>query len=224
MRGLARRAPARGGNARMQSRWLVLGIGLLALLTGGCASLPFFGTGTSREIAAPPPDPVALDRDDYVVGPEDVVQVVVWQNPDLSVTVPVRPDGRISVPLAGDLQAAGLTTTELKLVVSEKLAEFIKNPEVTVIVDQVNSKRIYMIGALTRQTAVELTQDLRVLDAIAIAGGFTAFAQKDDITILRRQGAGLVEYRFDYDAFVRGDAPLESNFLLQPGDTIVVPE
>jgi len=196
---------------------------LLASALGGCSSLPFFKID-KREISAPPPDPVALDRDSYVIGPEDQLQVVVWKNPELSVTVPVRPDGRISVPLVDDVQAAGLTTAELKLVLSEKLEEFVKNPEVTVIVDQINSKRIYLLGGLANQRTLILTQDMRVLDAIAMAGGFTTFADKGDIKILRREGQGLVEYRFDYEAFLRGDAPLESNFLLQPGDTIVVPD
>jgi polysaccharide export outer membrane protein len=207
----------------MKRSWLAgLGV-LLALGMGGCSSLPFFD-GNGRAVSSPPPEPAALDRDSYLIGPDDVVQVVVWKNPDLSVTVPVRPDGRISVPLVDDVQAAGLTTDELKLVLSEKLEEFVKNPEVTVIVTSINSKRIYIMGGINNQTSFNLTQDMRVLDAIASAGGFTTFADKDDVKILRRQGGGLVEYRFDYDAFVKGDAPLESNFLLQPGDTIVVPD
>jgi polysaccharide export outer membrane protein len=207
----------------MKRSWLAgLGV-LLALGMGGCSSLPFFDWN-GRAVSSPPPEPAALDRDSYLIGPDDVVQVVVWKNPDLSVTVPVRPDGRISVPLVDDVQAAGLTTDELKLVLSEKLEEFVKNPEVTVIVTSINSKRIYIMGGINNQTSFNLTQDMRVLDAIASAGGFTTFADKDDVKILRRQGGGLVEYRFDYDAFVKGDAPLESNFLLQPGDTIVVPD
>jgi len=206
----------------MQRVWLVVCVAMVAVGANGCASFPFFGGG--REISPPPPEPASLDRDNYVIGPDDVIQVVVWKNPELSVTVPVRPDGRISVPLVDDVQAAGLTTAELKMVLSEKLAEFVKNPEVTAIVTQINSKRVYMLGGVANQTAFNLTQDMRVLDAIATAGGFTTFANKGDVKILRRQGSGLVEYRFDYDAFLRGDAPLESNFLLQPGDTIVIPD
>jgi len=214
--------PKREGNERVRRAWLGVCAGLAVVGLGGCASFPFFGG--SREISAPPPELPTLDRESYMIGPDDEVQVVVWKNPELSVTVPVRPDGRISVPLVDDVQAAGLTTSELKLVLSEKLEEFVKNPEVTVIVTQVNSKRIYLLGGVTNQTTVPLTQDMRVLDAISVAGGFTTFARKGDVKILRRQGSGLVEYRFDYDAFLRGDAPLESNFLLQPGDTIVIPD
>jgi polysaccharide export outer membrane protein len=190
----------------------------------GCSSLSWPFQSSSREAAAPPPEPVALDRESYVIGPEDVLRVSVWQNEDLSVVVPVRPDGRISIPLVDDVQAAGLTTAELKLVLADKLTEFVKNPEVTVIVSEINSKRVYLIGGLARQTVIPLNQDMRVLDAISVGGGFTTFADKDDIKVLRREGDGLVEYRFDYEAFLKGEAPLESNFLLQPGDTIVVPD
>jgi polysaccharide export outer membrane protein len=197
---------------------------LLVFATGGCAYLPSFMGGGSRPVSPPPGEPLALDRDAYVIGPEDRLQVVVWRNPELSVIVPVRPDGRISVPLVDDVQAAGLTTAELKLVLAEKLAEYVKNPEVTVIVEQINSKRVYLMGGLARQSAIPLTQDMRVLDAIAVAGGFTTFARKGDVKILRREASGLQEYRFDYDAFLDGRASLESNFLLQPGDTIVVPD
>jgi len=223
MNGLIRLASTRNGNVRTRKAWVAGCAALLAVGMSGCASLPFFGGG-DRSVSQPPAEPVALDRDSYVIGPADRVQVDVWKNEELSVVVPVRPDGRISVPLVDDVQAAGLTTTELKMVLAEKLAEFVKNPEVTVIVEQVNSKRIYVIGGLTRQTAFDLTQDMRVLDAISLAGGFTTFADKDNVRILRRQNQGLVEYRFDYGAFLNGDAPLESNFLLHPGDTIVVPD
>lgn len=209
--------------ARARAARLGLAAAVLSVGLAGCAQLPFF-QGSNRSISPPPDEPVALNREDYLIGPDDTVQIVVWKNPDLSVTVPVRPDGRISVPLVDDVQAAGLTTSELKMVVTEKLEEFVKNPEVTVIVTEVGSKRIYLIGGLANQTTLNLTQDMRVLDAIAAAGGFTTFADKGGIKILRRREGNLVEYRFDYDAFLRGNAPLESNFLLQPGDTIVVPD
>jgi polysaccharide export outer membrane protein len=202
---------------------LAICVALVGVGVVGCSSIPFFHRD-KRDISAPPPDPAALDRDHYVIGADDVIQVVVWKNQELSVTVPVRPDGRISVPLVDDVQAAGLTTAELKMVLSEKLQEFVKNPEVTVIVSQINSKRVYLLGGIAKQGSFPLIQDMRVLDALALGGGFTTFADKGDVKILRRKGSGLVEYRFDYDAFLRGDAPLESNFLLQPGDTIVVPD
>ncbi len=188
-----------------------------AVGTSGCSTL--FGSG-----AAPPPsDPDPLERT-YVIGPEDMLRVTVWRNPELSVDVPVRPDGKISVPLVDDVQAAGLTAEELKDVLTDELAEFVANPEVTVIVTNIGSKRIYLVGGLARQTTIPLNQDLRVLDAIVIGGGFTPFADRKNIRVLRRTPDGMVEYEFDYQAFVRGKLPLEANFLLQPGDTVVVPD
>jgi polysaccharide export outer membrane protein len=137
--------------------------------------------------------------------------------------VPVRPDGKISTPLVNDVQAAGLTTDELKNVLTKELAEFVTTPDVTVVVSEINSKRIYVVGEVVRPTTIALTQDLRVLDAIAIAGGFNSFADKDDVRILREADSEMVEYRFDLGAYLAGKAP-GSNLVLRPGDTIVVPD
>jgi polysaccharide export outer membrane protein len=174
--------------------------------------------------APPPPEAGPMDRADYVIGASDVVRVTVWKNQDLSVDVPVRPDGKISVPLANDVQAAGLTATELKDVLTKALADYIAAPDVTVIVREVNSKRVHVVGEVGRATAVPLVFDMRVLEAIAIAGGFTPYADESDVRILRPNPDGsVVEYRFNYNSFLRGKHP-ESNLLLQPGDTIVVPD
>ena len=226
MKGFHRTArERRARSARAGNPWQIALVAVMAAALGGCSMLPSWLGGGSRSVSPPPGDPVAFDRDSYVIGPEDTLDIVVWQNPELSRIVPVRPDGRISVPLVDDVQAAGLTTQELKLVLAEKLSEFVKNPEVTVIVNGINSKRFYMVGGgVARQNGYPLKQDMRVLDALAVGGGFTTFAKKGDIKVLRREAGGLREYRFDYDAFLRGDAPLESNFLIQPGDTIVVPD
>lgn len=211
-------------DARLRKASIAGTAACIVMSLSACAYLPASMGGSERSVSPPPADPVALDRDDYVIGPEDRLNIVVWKNPELSTVVPVRPDGRVSIPLVDDIQAAGLTTAELKLVLAEKLGEYVKNPEVTVIVDQVLSKRVYVMGGLARQTVIPLNQDMRVLDAIAVAGGFTTFARKGDVKVLRREGGGLREYRFDYDAFLDGRAALESNFLLMPGDTIVVPD
>ncbi len=185
------------------------------LVLAGCAS----------RALPPPPEPDPLDREAYVIGPSDVLSIRVWKNPELSMDgVPVRPDGKISVPLVDDVQAAGLTTAELKEILTASLAEYVTAPDVTVVVLSMESKRVFVVGEVARPTSVPLTQDLRVLDAIVITGGFNAFADRGDVRVLRRTKDGsVVEYRFDYDAFVRGDAP-GSNLMLQPGDTIVVPD
>jgi polysaccharide export outer membrane protein len=175
---------------------------------------------------APAPTPGALSGDapDYEIGAADVVRVMVWRNPELSTEVPVRPDGRISVPLLGDIQAAGFTTATLRDRIAEGLSEFITAPDVTVTVAQVNSKVVYLVGEVVRPTALPLNRDMRVLDAIALAGGFSPFADKGDIKVLRPLADGSVEeHEFNYGKFVKGKKP-ESNLLLRPGDTIVVPD
>ena len=174
--------------------------------------------------APPPPEAGPMDRSDYVIGAADVLRVQVWRNPELSVDVPVRPDGKISVPLVNDVQAAGLTTTELKDVLTKALSEFVAAPDVTVIVHQINSKSVHIVGEVGRPTVVQLVVDMRALEVIALAGGFTPYADKSDIRILRPNPDGsVVEYRFNYNAFLKGKHP-ESNLRLQPGDTIVVPD
>lgn len=166
-----------------------------------------------------------MDRADYVIGPADVLIVRVWKQPELSIEVPVRPDGKISVPLANDVQAAGLTALEVREVIVKGLEEYVTAPDVTVIVSEVRSKNVQVVGEVTRTGAVvPLTSDMRVLDAIAIAGGFSDYADKGDVRLLRPNPDGsVVEYRFNYNAFLRGKQT-EGNMRLHPGDTIVVPD
>ena len=165
-----------------------------------------------------------MDRDVYQIGVTDVLLISVWKNPELTVEVPVRADGMISVPLIDDVQAEGLTPQELKEVIAENLSEFVAAPDVTVLVTAMNSRFVSVLGEVRAPTRVPLTRDLRVLEAIAQVGGFTTFADKDDVRIVRREpGGGEVEYRFDYGAYIRGLAP-GSNLVLRPGDTIIVPD
>lgn len=171
-----------------------------------------------------PPEAGPMDRADYVIGPADVIRVQVWRQPELSVEVPVRPDGKISVPLANDVQAAGLTAAELREVISKALTDYVTAPDVTVMVREIRSKNVQVVGEVLRPTAVSLVSDMRVLDVIAIAGGFSPYADKSDIRVLRPNPDGtVVEYRFNYNAFLRGKNP-GSNMRLQPGDAIVVPD
>ena len=169
-----------------------------------------------------PPDTGPI-KGDYVIGVSDSLLINVWKNPELSLTVPVRNDGKISVPLLDDIQADGLTPMELKEVITTRLEEFITAPDVTVVVLDQTSKSASIIGAVGRSGMVALHRDTRVLDAIATMGGFSTWARKSRVKVLRRTPDGLAEYGFDYDAYIDGDAP-GSNFLLKPGDTIVVPD
>ena len=186
---------------------------VMALFAAGCA-----GRG-----APMPPEPAAGEREEYVIGIPDFLKIVVWKNPELTVEVPVRRDGKISVPLVDDVQAEGLTPEELKEVLTEALAEFVTAPDVTVIVQQINSHMVTVIGGVARSGQISLVRQMRVLEAIATLGGFNAWAKKDRIKIIRQVDNEMVEYVFDYGAFSAGKAP-DSNLLLQPGDTVVVPE
>jgi polysaccharide biosynthesis/export protein len=189
--------------------------GAICVLLIGC-----FG----RQVSPPPPDPVPMDRETYKIGVADMLRISVWKNPDLSVDVPVRVDGMVSVPLIDDVQAEGLTPQELKEVIARELSEYITAPDVTVIMLQNNSRFVSVVGHVKAEGRVALTRDLRVLEAIATAGGFDAFAAKGDVRIIRRRADGTeAEYRFDYDAYIRGRAP-GTNIVLQPGDTIIVPD
>ena len=136
----------------------------------------------------------------------------------------MRPDGKISVPLLDDIHAEGLTPTELKEILTREFAEYIAAPNVTVIVIQMNSRFISIVGAVNREGRYPLSRNLRVLEALASAGGFDTFADKDNVRIVRRQrDGGETEYRFDYDAYIKGKAP-GTNIVLGAGDTIIVPD
>lgn len=164
-------------------------------------------------------------QQEYVIGASDVLKVSVWQQRDLSLEdVVVRPDGKISVPLLDDVVAAGLTPAELKTVLVDGLSEFITAPHVTVVVREVRSKRVYVLGEVAREGILMLSSGMRVVDAIASSGGFGTFADRSSIKVFRDQnGHGPVELEFDYDSYVEGEN-LEQNVLLLPGDRIVVPE
>ena len=171
-----------------------------------------------------PPERVVGEVEDYVIGVPDVLRIHVWREDELTTEVVVRPDGKISLPLLQDVQAEGLTPEELRQSLTEQLAEYIVAPQVNVVVRDMRSNIASVVGGgVARSGVVPLTRNTRVLDAIASMGGFTPFAKKGDIRILRDTDGRQVEYRFDYDAFIGGRAP-NSNVLLMPGDTIVVPD
>ena len=172
----------------------------------------------------PPPEFEAQPKEGaYVIGAADRLRIDVWQNDKLSVNdMPVRPDGKISMPLVDDVQAAGLTTDELKEVLTRELTEYIQNPTVTVVVVAPISKRAYVLGEVKQAGPIQLSAETRVLDAITSAGGFTPFAQRSSVRVLRYVDGKELEYRFDYDSYVDGDAP-GTNVVLRPGDTVLVP-
>ncbi len=164
-------------------------------------------------------------RQEYVIGPRDVISTTVWGQADLSMPgLEVRLDGKISIPLLDDVHAAGLTPAELKIVITEGLEEFVSDPHVTVMVVQSRSKVFYILGEVVNENKFLLQPEMRLVDAIAMAGGLKTFSRKDRIKLIRSKDSGqTVEFVFDYDAFVNGEN-LEQNVLLLPGDRIIVPD
>jgi polysaccharide export outer membrane protein len=161
------------------------------------------------------------DQSDYRIGVEDVLDISVRNNAELQKVVPVRPDGKISLPLVNDIAAAGLTPMELRDSLTGKFAAYIQNPEVSVVVREIHSFKVSVIGSVRLPGRYELKGASTVLDALALAQGFTDFAERQKITILRRDGSTQQRFRFDYAAAVKGS--VEKNMLVKPGDIIVVP-
>lgn len=161
--------------------------------------------------------------EDYVIGPGDVLAVNVWKDAELSRAMPVRPDGHISLPLIGEMQAAGLTATELQQAIQQKLQSYMTHPEVNVIVQEIKSRSFNVVGKVNKAGVYDLLKPITVLDALAQAGGFQDFARVTKIYVLRRtDGNSTRMLPFNYKQVVKGKS-LDQNVELQPGDTIVVP-
>lgn len=158
----------------------------------------------------------------YIIGTMDVLEIQVWEEPNFSRQVLVRPDGKITLPLIGDIQAAGISTKGLQSLLTKKLKTYTKNPEVTVILVESNSKKFYIIGKIKRPGTYPLSPDMTVLQALAVTGGLEEWADKDSIRIIRRSSGKESVILFDYNKVMNG-ANLEQNILLEPGDTIIVP-
>lgn len=159
----------------------------------------------------------------YIIGDDDMLEIYVWKEPDLSRTVPVRSDGKISLPLAGEVQAAGRTPMQLQTDITNRLRSYVTEPAVTVIVQKINSEKFNVMGQVTKPGSYPMTVTTTVMDAIAAAGGFRDFAKKKDVYVLRQNPDGSESrYKFDYDAFIKGKNP-QKNIRLRPGDTVVVP-
>jgi polysaccharide export outer membrane protein len=165
---------------------------------------------------APPEDDQIQQMSDFRLSKEDVVEVSVWKEPELSRTVPVRPDGKITLPLIGDLQAEGLRPQELEAHVQKQLTSLVRDPRVTVIVHDVNGSKIFVTGMVGHPGAFPLRNKMNVLQALAMAGGLAEFADRGEINVLRADGRRL---QVDYDDLVSG----KSKVTLGPGDTVVVP-
>ena len=187
-------------------------------------------TVPAAETARPAPEeasshgeaPPRQEAGGYRIGPEDVLQVSVWNNEAMSRTAPVRPDGMISLPLLNDVRAAGLTPMELRDQLMRRLAEYMPHPEVAVVVSDVKSFKVSVIGQVPKPDRFELKSAATVMDALALAGGFTEFASRSRIVVVRAGGQKTTRIPFDYDKFRAGD-PGQENFALRPGDIVLVP-
>jgi polysaccharide export outer membrane protein len=195
------------------SRMAVLLLGVLLAGAAGAQSAP----ATSSATAADKPH-----DDSFVIGNDDVLAINVWKEPDISRSIPVRSDGKISLPLVGEVQAAGLTPLKLEKDIAEKLKNYISEPEVTVMVQQVNSQKFNILGQVTKPGTYVIANSPTVLDAIALAGGFRDFAKKKSIYVLRHSASGESRLPFNYKDVSQGKN-MEQNIKLQPGDTIIVP-
>jgi polysaccharide biosynthesis/export protein len=191
-------------------------------------SLALAGLAAAQEVVKRPPAPTAQAAPaggapvgaDYKIGVDDVLDIAVWNNTTVSRTVPVRPDGKISLPLLNEVPAAGLTPTQLRANLMAKLVEYMPNPEVSVIVREVHSNKISVLGEVRKAGRYEITQRATVLDAVALAGGFNDWARRTKLVIMRQEANGTKRIPINYNRIVSEE---DENVLLQPGDIVVVP-
>jgi polysaccharide export outer membrane protein len=186
-----------------------------------------FALSAANPVGAQAPAAAAAERDaargatpeTYRIGPEDLLQISVWKNDALTRSVLVRPDGKISLPLLNDVQAAGLTALELREILARKFAEYMPSPEVSVIVTDIRSFKVSVIGEVTRPGRFELKSSATVLDVLAMAGGFTQFAARSKIVILQPDGPTMKRIPFNYNKL----AGEQENFYVRNGDIVLVP-
>ncbi len=174
---------------------------------------------TESKPAAAAVTPTTTDQE-YYIGPQDVLQIDVWKEPEITRTIPVRPDGKISLPLLNDVQAAGLTAMQLAGSIREGLTKYLQNPQVTVIVSQINSRRVFVTGEVAKSGALPLLPGMTALQALSSSGGFTQFAKEKGIYILRNENGKQVKLPYNYKDVLKGQ---KEDIPLQSGDVIVVP-
>jgi len=201
---------------------------LLAVLTGlaqaqdtSSSSQPPAPKPAPADIPSPPP--TSVPPDSYIIGAEDVLSIFVWKEPDMSKTIPVRPDGMISLPLVGEIKAAGHTPVQLQDVLATAMKKYVSDPQVTVVVEKISSLSFNIVGEIARPGYYPLTRRMTVLDAIAMAGGFKDFAKMKKVYVLRISANGTQQrLPFNYKDVIAGKNE-QQNIELLPRDTIVVP-
>jgi polysaccharide export outer membrane protein len=197
----------------MKGFGVIAAVGILLLAWTGAPAQETKSGAAANGTAAP---------EEYRIGPEDVLQVFVWKNEALSRTVSVRPDGMISLPLLGDVEVAGQTSRDLRDALVKRYAEFIAAPEISVIVNEVKSVKVSVIGEVLKPGRFELKSRTTVLDVVALAGGFGPFASRAKMAILRPEGGKMKRIPFNFNKAI-SEGGEQENFYVQPGDIVVVP-
>lgn len=221
------------GNRRRLSSLTRAAVAVLAAVVAGATGVAQSVPSASPETQAGAPvrsaTPVTPPRSSgvplpeaYVIGPEDVLGILFWRDTEMTGDVTVRPDGMVTLPLLGDIQAAGLSPDALTKVIEEAASKFQQDPSVTIVVRQINSRKVFITGQVTNPGAFPLTGPRTVMQLIALAGGLTEYADKKNITIMRLEKGRQVVFKFNYNDVARGKA-LTQNIVLQPGDTVIVP-
>lgn len=199
----------------------LVGCQIIASAQSVPAKITNSATGAISHSSAPAPHDMATD--DYIIGSDDVLAINVWKEPDLSRTVPVRPDGKITLPLVGDIGASGNTPKQLQTNIEQDLSKYISKPAVTVIVQEAKSHKFNIVGQVQKPGTYLLTAPMTVLDAIALAGGFRDWAKVKSIYVLRADANGArAKLAFNYKKVIKGN-DIEQNIQLRTGDTVVVP-
>ena len=184
-------------------------------LFAGCFVLP-------TTVAAQDPPAPAESFQEYRIGVGDVVVSAIWKSPDLTVTVPVRPDGKIGFPLIGEIVVASRTPAELQEVLTREYAKFVTAPEVSVVIEEIQSRKVFVLGEVNRPGVYDILRPIRLLQVLARAGGMTEFARKDEVVVLRQTPAGEERLEVNVKAITTGRR-LGDNLILLPGDTVFVP-
>ena len=199
-------------------------------IAGQMPTRPKEGAAPATKVATVPPVPQAAQAapprvpqpTDYIIGTDDELSITFWRDKDMSSEVVVRPDGKVTLPLINDIQAAGLTPDQLRERLNTEAARFLENPSASVFVKAINSRKVFITGEVQKPGPYPLTGPMTVLQLIATAGGLKDFAKRSEIVIMRSEGSKLVSFSFDYEAISKRNK-LEQNIILKPGDTVLVP-
>ncbi|MBI1745527.1 MAG: polysaccharide biosynthesis/export family protein [Acidobacteria bacterium] len=201
---------------------VVLVIGLLLITSSLCAAQKKDKIADSKDLEKAVESRSRSIVSRYTIQPEDVIQVFVWREVDLTRTVVVRPDGKITLPLVQDIQASGLAPIELKKQIEDRLKEFVDSPNVTVMVESINSYKVYFVGRVSNQGVMTLLQPVTILQGLALAGGLEEFAKHEDIAIVRGSDKETKVLPFNYKDVMKGKN-LSQNVVLEPGDVVIIP-